>query len=205
MSKQDHINARRRPYSVACDKSIFDEDELELLSRYGSWLEALTTGKLVPYSDAQQRFVDMHRGRAAPLSKYEKVWYKYQAQRIFELARSLDKQIETHGSAALDYYGIRALYFRAAALGHPKAHAKMGHLLGEGVSWVSLELPELTGRAIPRPRRDASLGGLPATAFQKPSSYSDSGSTTYTPDWGQHGDDLGSEYWDRFMGGPDID
>jgi uncharacterized protein YifE (UPF0438 family) len=56
-----------------------DDQERELLSRYGHWLEALATGDLVPTTPEQIRFARVARGEAEPRSAFEVAWAKHRS------------------------------------------------------------------------------------------------------------------------------
>ncbi|HET6573003.1 MAG TPA: DUF413 domain-containing protein [Fimbriiglobus sp.] len=56
----------------------FDNDEHDLLSRYGYWLAALADGTLTPTTSEQQRFTQVVQGTAEPRTTFELAWAKYQ-------------------------------------------------------------------------------------------------------------------------------
>ena len=64
--------------------TIFNETEVELLSRYGFWLEALVQRQIQPITPAQERFVMMHAGEAEPESAFERAWWKLMRRREIE-------------------------------------------------------------------------------------------------------------------------
>jgi hypothetical protein len=55
----------------------FDDQERDLLSRYGYWMQALAAGGLAPITPEQQRFVQVARGAEEPRSAFELVWDKF--------------------------------------------------------------------------------------------------------------------------------
>jgi uncharacterized protein YifE (UPF0438 family) len=68
---------RRGTYPVH-PAAALDDRERELLSRYGYWLEALSTGTLSPSTPEQIQFVRVARGEAEPRSAFELAWAKQQ-------------------------------------------------------------------------------------------------------------------------------
>jgi uncharacterized protein YifE (UPF0438 family) len=54
--------------------------ELAMIQRYGFWLEALESGKLTPFTEAQQRFVMTVRGHRRPQDRFEVAWSKLSSQ-----------------------------------------------------------------------------------------------------------------------------
>ena len=67
---------RRSGYPVA-ESNTLDEQERELLSRYGYWLEALAKGDLAPVTAEQEQFVEVAHGQAEPHSAFEIAWTKF--------------------------------------------------------------------------------------------------------------------------------
>ena len=51
--------------------------DVNLLSVYGHWLEALAAGTLDPFTAAQQRFVACANGECAPQTNFEVAWASY--------------------------------------------------------------------------------------------------------------------------------
>lgn len=91
----------------------FNDNEQRLLSKYGSWLEALIEKKIEAYTDAQKRFIDVALGYQKAISDFEKLWIKVLTARkhMKKLAtncnnKSFDpprKKIHEVGSAAAIY------------------------------------------------------------------------------------------------------
>ena len=50
--------------------------EIDLLTRYGRWLEALAAGAIAPMTPGQERFVRSARGEVEPETDFERVWAK---------------------------------------------------------------------------------------------------------------------------------
>jgi uncharacterized protein YifE (UPF0438 family) len=64
-------------FALRTSREIFTSEELQILERYGSAFERLTTGELVPTTPAQMRFINVCDGEINPETEYEKVWWKY--------------------------------------------------------------------------------------------------------------------------------
>lgn len=77
-AKAEH--RRLRAESILVDPFVADmlaDDELLIIERYGSWLEALASGTLRPLSAAQQRFVEVTMGLAPAETRHEQAWMMY--------------------------------------------------------------------------------------------------------------------------------
>jgi hypothetical protein len=68
---------QRNDFPVAPAGNL-DDQERDLLSRYGYWLEALSRGELAPITPEQERFVRVARGQEEPRSAFEIAWLKQQ-------------------------------------------------------------------------------------------------------------------------------
>jgi uncharacterized protein YifE (UPF0438 family) len=68
----------QRDYRIprGSDLSELTVSELELIRRYGSWMEALELGILSPMTRAQEQFLRMCRGKQAPAAKFAVAWMK---------------------------------------------------------------------------------------------------------------------------------
>ncbi len=55
----------------------FSRKEKEQLEKYGAWMQALASGLLQPYTQEQQRFIDVTKEIEAPISAFEALWVKY--------------------------------------------------------------------------------------------------------------------------------
>jgi uncharacterized protein YifE (UPF0438 family) len=67
----------RPKFKIRCNRSIFSEEEIEILEYYGHWFEALTSGELKPISERQKFFVEVGHDKRDPFSPEEKAWFKY--------------------------------------------------------------------------------------------------------------------------------
>jgi hypothetical protein len=81
----DHLaHLRRRPFEFRCTKSIFPADELQALSEYGNWLEALASGRIQPVTPDQEHFLRVDREEAEPSTVCERAWVRLKGRRQYE-------------------------------------------------------------------------------------------------------------------------
>ena len=87
-----HKRYRDKSYNLLCSDEVFNENEIEILTEYGSWLSALASEKIEPETDSQREFVKLCKdNQDLPLSemiknlktinpetsKIQFVWFKY--------------------------------------------------------------------------------------------------------------------------------
>jgi uncharacterized protein YifE (UPF0438 family) len=60
-----------------CDPSLLGDDIIKALTRYGNRLRALATGECTPETDAQERFVRVHRSEEDAFTQPERFWRTY--------------------------------------------------------------------------------------------------------------------------------
>jgi uncharacterized protein YifE (UPF0438 family) len=81
----DHLEyLQRRPFKFGCATSIFPSDEVQALSDYGNWLEALAAGALQPVNEEQEHFLKVDRDEAPPTNLYEHAWLRLKGRREYE-------------------------------------------------------------------------------------------------------------------------
>ena len=81
----DHqLYLRRRPFAFRCAVAIFPDDELQALTDYGNWLEALANGAIKPATAEQERFLRVDRGDVEPEALFERAWVRLKARREYE-------------------------------------------------------------------------------------------------------------------------
>lgn len=71
-------------FSPSCSHQIFSIEEWEALCQFGHWFKALVEGKLLAYTDAQRRFIQVANGELAPETLHENVWFKYLKRKEIE-------------------------------------------------------------------------------------------------------------------------
>jgi uncharacterized protein YifE (UPF0438 family) len=64
--------------------SVFSDEELALLRRYGWWLSSLAAGHIQPHTDSDRRFVDVCHGKAKAETLAERAWIKLMMRREYE-------------------------------------------------------------------------------------------------------------------------
>ncbi|QEH42873.1 DUF413 domain-containing protein [Chitinophaga sp. XS-30] len=72
----EYIKAKGK-FAIACNTIIFSNEEIKLLEKYGHWLEALSSGTLLPCSPKQQQFIEVIRAQRKPETNIENLWFKY--------------------------------------------------------------------------------------------------------------------------------
>lgn len=63
---------------------VFQPGEVEILRRYGFWLEALAQGRIQPMTPAQEHFCQVCRDEAKPETRYEWAWRRLTGRRAIE-------------------------------------------------------------------------------------------------------------------------
>lgn len=71
---------------------LFTDGELSQLTRYGTWLEALVEGEILPVTNDQRRFIKVAQGRLEPESDFELLWIKF--QRLHALSEQINEEIK---------------------------------------------------------------------------------------------------------------
>jgi hypothetical protein len=74
----------KRLFRPACSSVVFKPEEWHDLQRYGSYMEALSSGDLKPRTEAQTQFVTVFTEGREPQSKYEKLWWRYLERKKWE-------------------------------------------------------------------------------------------------------------------------
>ena len=64
--------------------SIFSDEELAFLRKYGWWLRGLAAGHIQPYTDSQRRFVEVCQRKAKAETLAERAWIKLMMRREYE-------------------------------------------------------------------------------------------------------------------------
>jgi uncharacterized protein YifE (UPF0438 family) len=98
----DHLHyLQRRPFVFRCSTAVFPPDELEALTEYGNWLEALATGAILPVSADQEHFLKVDREEAEPTTAFERAWLRLKGRREYEQEEG--QQITPPAAPAEDY------------------------------------------------------------------------------------------------------
>jgi uncharacterized protein len=75
--KEKHLKFLKLNYHINCSRTIFSAEEIEVLEKYGSWLEALYLKKIKPITIKQKAFLKELESNKLPENKFAKVWFKY--------------------------------------------------------------------------------------------------------------------------------
>lgn len=76
--KDKHLILRRKKFHIPDQaKRIFDEKELNLLEKYGSWMEGLHQGKIEPISEEQRDFIACLREDQPPKEEMFNIYWRY--------------------------------------------------------------------------------------------------------------------------------
>ena len=67
----------QRPFTVSYSIGDLTSEERSLLSRHGTWLNALAQGIISPTTPAQISFVQVARGERSASTPHERMWLKY--------------------------------------------------------------------------------------------------------------------------------
>lgn len=93
-----HELVARKGYALKVLKTeVFKEGELEVLRRYGFWLEALAERKILPSTPAQEHFCRVVRGEAKPETLYERAWMRLVGRREIEPELTRDFELADPG------------------------------------------------------------------------------------------------------------
>jgi uncharacterized protein YifE (UPF0438 family) len=83
-SAEHRVYLSKQDYPLKCSVEIFENDERNLLSRYGFWIEALVDGVILPITDDERRLIDVHAGKVEPISLQDCAWRKLIERRVWE-------------------------------------------------------------------------------------------------------------------------
>lgn len=72
-----HRWERKKAFHADVKLIGFSRKEKEQLEKYGAWMQALASGLLQPYTQEQQRFIDVTKEIEVPISTFEILWVKY--------------------------------------------------------------------------------------------------------------------------------
>jgi uncharacterized protein YifE (UPF0438 family) len=98
----DHlVYLKRRPFVFGCSTAVFPPDELEALTEYGNWLEALAAGTIKPVTAEQERFLRVDRDEEAPTTVCERAWLRLKGRREYE--REEGQQVSSPPPPPEDY------------------------------------------------------------------------------------------------------
>ena len=72
-SKGEHLEfiANKGLYYIDCDLKIFSPEEIQAIEKWGHWFMALASGELKPFTEAQERFIQVMKRELGPISVEE--------------------------------------------------------------------------------------------------------------------------------------
>ncbi|MBK6755173.1 MAG: DUF413 domain-containing protein [Flavobacteriales bacterium] len=76
--------ARMRDFPFRCDPWVFSEEQYATVKRWGHWMQALASGRLVPLTEAQQAFVRAVQSHAPPAEHFAQAWWRYERRMLIE-------------------------------------------------------------------------------------------------------------------------
>lgn len=83
--EKHHFFLAKKDFEIYCSLIIFTLTEINILKKYGNWLQALAYGDILPVSDAQEQFIKVSQKQAQPQSEIEWAWYKYKTRLSLEI------------------------------------------------------------------------------------------------------------------------
>lgn len=85
-TKKDHLEyiKSKGKFILKCRHSIFSEEEIALLEKYGHWFQALTDNLLEPFNNEQKQFIEVANRKIKAETFEEKVWFKYLKRKEIE-------------------------------------------------------------------------------------------------------------------------
>jgi uncharacterized protein YifE (UPF0438 family) len=86
----DHlVYLQRRPFAFRCSTSIFPAEEMQALSEFGNWMEALALEAIQPVTPEQEHFLLVDREDAEPSSVCERAWVRLKGRREYEQEQAI--------------------------------------------------------------------------------------------------------------------
>ena len=126
---EKHKEYLRLRFSPEIPLDAFDKEESDIILKYGSWLNALMRGKIIPFTKEQVHFVGMCNGKVSPKTKIEIIWRRYRLEVLFKNTLKMDKAL-SNGQGS--YAKVRKSMEKIAKMGCENARK---WLRKEGV-WV---------------------------------------------------------------------
>lgn len=76
------------PYLIDCSREIFNNEQLNIIKRFGHWFHALVDGVLEPFTQSQRDFIVVMKGNSDPISVEEQTWFLYLRRKEYEKKHS---------------------------------------------------------------------------------------------------------------------
>lgn len=90
--EEKHIQLRKIPFDIELVKPIFDNHEIDILKKYGTWMEGLYLKKIAPLTKDQEEFISSLEFNTPPTKEYSKIFWKYIKRKELLETQNLDNQ-----------------------------------------------------------------------------------------------------------------
>lgn len=95
-------------FDLEGDTVILNEEEIEMLEKWGHWYKGLTEGELTPFTELQERFVGVMKGEFQPFSLHELAWFRYLGRK--RIKDKLGDRFNPHHHIEDDTFYSRDMY-----------------------------------------------------------------------------------------------
>lgn len=184
-----------KPFDFECSIEELDKRGVELIARYGSWLNALAEGSIWPTTVEQEHFLSVHKGAKEPDGEIDQAWFEYRRQCLFEEVARAEARLGA-SSCTYTYKNIFHAYYTLAEMGHPKAERWLRDegLAELNVSRRSVRLDKLGDwKMADDPNARVYLGGH---TLENGGTYQD---------WSETFDNMEADDWEDYFSGPEND
>jgi uncharacterized protein YifE (UPF0438 family) len=97
-SDPTHLHyVRQGEFPFRCDPRLFSDEEHALITRWGHWYDALSSGQVTAITPAQEAFIEAVKGDAPPAEPHAAAWWRYGKRLAIE---------ERHGTAMHSSYQV---------------------------------------------------------------------------------------------------
>jgi len=103
-NQEDEVDSKTKKTTAANNATTLDDKELKLLRKYYLKATALESGNRCPITYSDRHFVAVCKGKALPISPYEKVYLKYMKSR--ELEKKKIEASKHRGRQVVKYTGL---------------------------------------------------------------------------------------------------
>jgi len=179
LEAEKHRRLCKEQYKLTCDASALPPADRAFIERYGTWLHALVDGRAQPMTAAQTHFIAHHIGKVPASTDHERAWRRYHAQRAFECALEMDRDIGQSG-----YESTMRMFHAACEMGSERAAAWL----------VESEL------YVPKVKDAADLRGIQVRRSLSDYWMPDDSGHRVEPSLGQSVDDWDEGHWEHTLG-----
>jgi len=75
--EEKHFSLVDKPFQVDMVRTIFNDEDLTFLKKYGSWMEGLYRGELSPISEEQKQFIQTMKKDKPPEKREFNIFWRY--------------------------------------------------------------------------------------------------------------------------------